>query len=93
MYLVLLLYQASSAQLDIYLIEDRHHWDLIFRRVESSDVEPESDDSGHRILTSDFIPSDFLQYLTELEDRSFLQVDKFLKSEARNRIALRISVR
>ena len=48
---VLLLYQAGSAQLGFYLIKDR--W------VESSEFGPKSDDLGHRILKSDFIPSDF----------------------------------
>ena len=34
-------------------------FDLIIRWVESSDFGPKSDDLGHRILKSDFIPSDF----------------------------------
>ena len=33
-------------------------FDLIIRWVESSDSGPKSDDFGHRILKSDFIPSD-----------------------------------
>ena len=32
---------------------------MIIRWVESSDFRPKSDDLGHRILKSDFIPSDF----------------------------------
>ena len=34
-------------------------FDSIIRWVESSDLGPKSDDLGHRILKSDFIPSDF----------------------------------
>ena len=34
-------------------------FDLIIRWVESSDFGPKSDDLGHRILKTDFIPSDF----------------------------------
>ena len=34
-------------------------FDLIVRWVESSDFGPKSDDLGHRILKSDFSPSDF----------------------------------
>ena len=58
-YLVLLLYQVGSAQLDFYLIKPMLFFDLIIRWVESSDFRPKPDDLGHRILKSDFIPSDF----------------------------------
>ena len=34
-------------------------FDLIIRWVESSDFGPKSNELGHRILKSDFIPSDF----------------------------------
>ena len=36
-------------------------FDLGIRWVESSDFGPKSDDLGHRILKSDFIPSDFVK--------------------------------
>ena len=36
-------------------------FDLIIRWVESSDFGPKSDDLGHRILRSDFVPSDLAQ--------------------------------
>ena len=59
MYQPLLLYQAGSAQLDFYLIKEMPFFDLTIQCVESSDFGPKSDDLGHRILKSDFVPSDF----------------------------------
>ena len=55
-YLVLLLYQAGSAQLDFYLIKDRCHFSIFDNPIgrESSDFGPKSDDLGHRILKSDY---------------------------------------
>ena len=57
-YLVLLLYQSGSAQLDFYLLKTFAIFDLIIRWVESSDCGSKYDDLGHRILKSDFIPSE-----------------------------------
>ena len=58
-YLVLLLYQSGSAQLDFYLLKTFAIFDLIIRWVESSDCGSKYDDLGHRILKSSFVPSGF----------------------------------
>ena len=77
-YLVLLLYQVGSAQVDFYLIKDRCQiFDLRIRWVESSDFAPKSDDLGHRILKSDFIPSDFAK--SDCISRPVLLSDRKIK--------------
>ena len=74
-YLVLLLYQVGSAQLDFYLIKKpMPFFDLIIRWVESWDFGPKSDDLGHRILKSYFIPSDFAK--TDCISRPILFSDR-----------------
>ena len=52
-------------------------FDLIIRWVESSDFGPKSDDMGHRILKSDFIPSDFAK--SDCISRPILFADRKIK--------------
>ena len=54
-------------------------FDLIIRWVESSDFGPKSDDLGHRILKSDFIPSDFCIVGLQKKTDSFFQIEGILR--------------
>ena len=75
----------GSAQSAFNLIMDLcPFFDLIIPWAESSEFGPKSDDLGHRILKSDFVPSDFA--LSDCIRRPTISHEKY-KSEARNQIA------
>ena len=55
----LLLCIPGSARLDFYVIKTDAIFRFYLRWTESSDFDPKSYDSGHRVHKWDFIPSDF----------------------------------
>ena len=64
-------------------------FDLTIRWVESSEFGPKSDHVGHRILTSDFIPSDYAK--SDCRSRPTLFVDRKIKirSSESDRVRIR----
>ena len=84
-YVALVLYLALLSNVVTFIVDkkDRCHFGLRIRWIESSNSGPKSD-LGHRILKSDFIPSDFA--ISDCIRRRIHSSDRKVKSQARNRI-------